>query len=59
MIKMTGAAALGATVLGLPAVASDNGRIVDTNRRKILVIGDWLRWHQTQQQASTPFILFV
>ena len=39
MIKMTGAAALGATVLGLPAVASDNGRIVDTNRRKILVIG--------------------
>ena len=39
MIKMTGAAALGVTVLGLPAAASDNGEIVDSRRRKIMVIG--------------------
>lgn len=39
MIKMTGAAALGATVLGLPVVASDNGEIVDSRKRKIMVIG--------------------
>ena len=39
MIKKTGLVALGATVLGLPAVANEHGRIVDTRRRKILVIG--------------------
>ena len=39
MIKNMGAAALGATILGLPAMASDNGKIVDTRRRKVLVIG--------------------
>ena len=39
MIKTMGAVAVGATVLGLPAMASDSGRIVDTRRRKILVIG--------------------
>ncbi len=39
MIKKTGMAALGMTVLGLPAAASESGQIVDTRRRKILVIG--------------------
>ncbi len=39
MIKTTSMAALGATVLGLPAVANEHGKIVDTRRRKVLVIG--------------------
>ena len=39
MIKKTDMAALGATVLGLPAAASDSGKIITTRRRKELVIG--------------------
>jgi len=39
MIKMTGAAALGTTVLGIPAVASGNDKMPASRKRKVLVIG--------------------